>query len=156
MRPTGRRPIPKRPIGKSPKGPIGKGPGGKGPIGKRPGGKGPWSHLPPWKQRQLQAARKKAMAKQQQAKQAAPAAMKFSEWQEHPGNQKATFEEGPVVEVETNLSDDEFSELISSLDGKKNTDLEELVREIEIDLSTDSNDELEIKAAADTPTVNSH
>merc|ERR1711990_515601 len=35
--------------GKSPKAPS-----------KRPGGKGPWSHLPPWKQRQLQAARQKA------------------------------------------------------------------------------------------------
>ena len=43
------------------------------------------------------------MAKKQQQKQAAPAAMKFSEWQEHPGTQKATFEEGPVVEVETSL-----------------------------------------------------
>lgn len=126
VRTTTRRPVPKRPIGKSPKAPA-----------KRPGGKGPWSHLPPWKQRQLQAARQKAMAKKQQQKQAAPAAMKFSEWQEHPGTQKATFEEGPVVEVETSLSDDEFSDLIASLDSKKNTDLEALVREIEIDLSAD-------------------
>ena len=73
------------------------------------------------------------MAKKQQQKQAAPAAMKFSEWQAHPGTQKATFEEGPVVEVETSLSDDEFSDLIASLDSKKNTDLEALVREIEAD-----------------------
>jgi hypothetical protein len=131
VRPTGRRPVPKRPIGKSPKAP-----------GKRPGGKGPWAHLPPWKQRQLQAARQKAMAKKQSAKkQAAPAAMKFSEWQEHPGTQKATFEEGPVVEVETSLTDDEFGDLIASLDSKKNTDLEALVREIEIDLSADRSDD---------------
>merc|ERR1711937_970022 len=119
---TTTQPVPKRPTGKSPKAPA-----------KRPGGKGPWSHLPPWKQRQLQAARQKAMAKKQQQKQAAPAAMKFSEWQAHPGTQKATFEEGPVVEVETSLSDDEFSDLIASLDSKKNTDLEALVREIEAD-----------------------
>jgi len=140
-RTTTRRPVPKRPTGKSPKAP-----------GKRPGGKGPWSHLPPWKQRALQAARKKAMEKQKQQKQAAPAAMKFSEWQEHPGTQKATFEEGPVVEVETSLSDDEFSDLIASLDSKKNTDLEALVREIEIDLSADkvSNSETEIQADQST------
>lgn len=121
-RPLAKRPVPKRPGGKAP---------GKAP-GKRPGGKGPWAHLPPWKQRQLQQARQKAMAKKAAAKQAQPAAMKFSEWQPHPGT-KATFDEGPIIEVETTLSDEEFSDLISSLDSKKNTDLEALVREIESD-----------------------
>ena len=90
------------------------------------------------------------MAKKQQQKQAAPAAMKFSEWQEHPGTQKATFEEGPVVEVETSLSDDEFSDLIASLDSKKNTDLEALVREIEIDLSADKVSNSDSMIPADT------
>merc|ERR550534_2283216 len=80
VRTTTRRPVPKRPTGKSPKAP-----------GKRPGGKGPWAHLPPWKQRQLQQARQKAMAKKAASKQAQPAAMKFSEWQPHPGT-KATFD----------------------------------------------------------------
>merc|ERR1711868_97267 len=79
---------------------------------KKPTGKGPWPHLPPWKQRQLQAARAKAIAAAKAKKQAMmtkktkaaqPQMMKFSSQVEAPG--KAVLEEGEIIEVNTSLSD---------------------------------------------------
>lgn len=109
---------------------------------KKPSGKGPWSHLPPWKQRQLQAARQKAIAaakakkaaamkKKQTGPQAAqPQMMKFSSSVSAP----AKLEEGEIVEVKTNLSDEDFGKLIASIDTKdKDTDFDAIISAIEAD-----------------------
>jgi len=84
--------------------------------------KGPWSHLPPWKQRQLQAARKRAMEKAREKQmQAKPQALKFSQWQKAPVDNKKKVNEKKVVQVQ--MSDEEFGNLISSLDKEnKNGD----------------------------------
>jgi len=103
---------------------------------KKPAGKGPWSHLPPWKQRQLQAARAKAIAaaKAKKAsalkqKQAQPQMMKFSSSVTAPD---VKLEEGPIIEVNTNLSDEDFGKLIASIDTKdKATDFDAIISAIE-------------------------
>jgi len=103
---------------------------------KKPAGKGPWSHLPPWKQRQLQAARAKAIAaaKAKKAsalkqKQAQPQMMKFSSSVTAPD---VKLEEGPIIEVNTNLSDEDFGKLIASIDTKdKDTDFDAIISAIE-------------------------
>jgi len=106
---------------------------------KKPTGKGPWSHLPPWKQRQLQAARAKAIAAAKAKKQAMmtkktkaaqPQMMKFSSQVEAPG--KAVLEEGEIIEVNTSLSDEDFGKLIASIDTKdKNADFDAIISAIE-------------------------
>jgi len=110
---------------------------------KKPTGKGPWSHLPPWKQRQLQAARQKAIAAAKAKKAAAmkkqtngkpmaaqPQMMKFSSSVSAP----AKLEEGEIVEVNTNLSDEDFGKLIASIDTKdKDTDFDAIISAIEAD-----------------------
>ena len=65
--------------------------------------------------------------------QAAPQMMKFSQWQEQPEDTKANFEEGPIIEVETQLSDDEFEAMIHTIDAKKSkdTDFFSLIKSIE-------------------------
>ena len=117
-------------------------------------GAGKWAHLPLWKQRQLQAARQKAYAaakakalarakalkaqksassgQKPEPKTAQNQMMKFSSSVEKPTN-KATFEDGPVVEVTTQMSDDEFSKMIASIDSKssKETDFDSLIKSIE-------------------------
>merc|ERR1711990_1116339 len=118
--------------------------------------KGPWSHLPLWKQRQLMAARKRKIAAFKAAKaakaaaqakggklEAAPQMMKFSQWAPQPEDKKATFEEGPIIEVESSLSDSEFSELISSLDTKSDTDIARLIQSKEAKYETETANESE-------------
>lgn len=109
---------------------------------KKPTGKGPWSHLPPWKQRQLQAARQKAIAaakakkaaamakKQTGPKAAQPQMMKFSSSASVP----AKLEEGKVFKVKTKLTDEDFGKLIASIDTKdKDTDFDAIISAIEAD-----------------------
>ena len=107
---------------------------------KKPTGK--WSHLPPWKQRQLQAARQKAinaakakkaavMAKNQTGPKAAqPQMMKFSSSARVP----AKLEEGKVFKMKTKLTDEDFGKLIASIDTKdKDTDFDAIISAIEAD-----------------------
>jgi len=118
--------------------------------------KGPWSHLPLWKQRQLMAARKRKIAAFKAAKaaktaaqakggklEAAPQMMKFSQWAPQPEDKKATFEEGPIIEVSSSLSDSEFSELISSIDTKSDTDIARLIQSKEAKYETETANETE-------------
>lgn len=109
---------------------------------KKPTGKGAWSHLPPWKQRQLQAARQKAIAaakakkaaamakKQTGPKAAQPQMMKFSSSASVP----AKLEEDKVFKVKTKLTDEDFGKLIASIDTKdKDTDFDAIISAIEAD-----------------------
>jgi len=137
------------------KAPITKAPTTKAPTTQAPTTqaattkKGPWSHLPMWKQRQLMAARKRKIAAFKAAREAKAAAeaaggkieaqsqmMKFSQWAPQPEDAKASFEEGPIIEVESSLSDDEFSELISTIDAKSDLDIARIIQSKEATDST--------------------
>ena len=102
-----------------------------------------------WKQRQLMAARKRKIAAFKAAREAKAAAeaaggkieaqsqmMKFSQWAPQPEDAKASFEEGPIIEVESSLSDDEFSELISTIDAKSDLDIARIIQSKEATDST--------------------